>query len=394
LSSATGGTSKLRPLLPLALVAVGGILAFLGLSVIAIEGRIAAQASECGASASSGPASAGGIPSRLLPIYDQAASRYGLGPSGWAYLASINAEETNFGQNLAVSSTGAEGWMQFEPGTWAKYGVSADPSKLGDRPDPYDPWDAIFAAANYLRASGAPGNWSRALFTYGGNADWYVTQVIARAQRYMNGDAGGSSAPSAQPVSLEAADCAAQNVPTTPGITAKILPDGEAEAPAGAPPQVKDAIAAGDEIIHTFYSQERRANMLTKVQDSYDCSGSTDFVLYNAGLSSPQVDVGNGVAGDSTALESYGLPGPDPSGWINVFASSGHAFIEVAGIVLDTAWYSSAVPINPQTVPDPYPGDDPQNGGPHSGPRWQPASIISAQRSDGNQWSERHPGGL
>ena len=43
---------------------------------------------------------------------------------------------------------------------------------------------------------------------------------------------------------------------------------------------------------------------------SYDCSGSTDFVLYNAGLNSPQVDVGNRIAGDSTLLETYGSPGP------------------------------------------------------------------------------------
>ena len=49
--------------------------------------------------------------------------------------------------------------------------------------------------------------------------------------------------------------------------------------------------------------------MLTQVQDSYDCSGATDFVLYNAGLSSPEVDVGEGVAGASGQLENYGVRG-------------------------------------------------------------------------------------
>jgi hypothetical protein len=32
--------------------------------------------------------------------------------------------ESNFGQNLSTSSAGAVGWMQFEPGTWALYGVT------------------------------------------------------------------------------------------------------------------------------------------------------------------------------------------------------------------------------------------------------------------------------
>jgi len=44
--------------------------------------------------------------------------------------------------------------------------------------------------------------------------------------------------------------------------------------------------------------------------------------------------------------------------------------------VRDTAWYA---PVQPTNVPDPYPPDDPANGGPASGPRWQPASIIQAQ---------------
>ena len=106
---------------------------------------------------------------------------------------------------------------------------------------------------------------------------------------------------------------------------------------------------------------------------SYDCSGSTDFVLYNAGLNSPQVDVGDGIAGDSGMLESYGSPGPGR--WITVFASAGHAFIQVAGIVLDTAHWTSTTPSG-------------------SGPRWQPASILPSQLADGNTWTERHPPGL
>ena len=113
--------------------------------------------------------------------------------------------------------------------------------------------------------------------------------------------------------------------------------------------------------------------MLSTVMGSYDCSGSTDFVLYNAGLNSPQVDVGNGIAGDSTLLESYGDPGPGH--WITVYASANHAFIQIAGIVLDTAHWTPTTPSG-------------------SGPRWQPASILPHQLADGNVWTQRHPPGL
>jgi hypothetical protein len=79
--------------------------------------------------------------------------------------------------------------MQFEPGTWARYGVSADPATPGALPDPYDPWDAIFSAANYLHASGAPADWIGALNVYG-NAGWYAQHVSQRAAQYLTA-AGG-----------------------------------------------------------------------------------------------------------------------------------------------------------------------------------------------------------
>ena len=127
-----------------------------------------------------------------------------------------------------------------------------------------------------------------------------------RAEATSTADAGVAPEP--------AGGCMPTTGVTIPGSVAQILPDGTAAIPTGAPIQVQDAIAAGNRIIDTFYSQERRANMLTQVQDSYDCSGATDFVLYNAGLSSPQVDVGDGVAGASGQLENYGDPRPRASG--------------------------------------------------------------------------------
>ena len=261
--------------------------------------------------------------------------------------------------------------MQFEPATWAQYEVSADPTKPGAPPDPYDPWDAIFTAARYLKASGAPGDWPAAIYAYN-HADWYVSQVQQLAQHYAQ-TAGASSA-ICPPTPHPRAGCVTAG-PTTPGPTARILPDGLAAAPLNAPGQVQAAITAGNRIIDTSYNTERQPNMLATVMGSYDCSGSTDFVLYQAGLNAPQVDIGDGIAGDSGILESYGDPGPGH--WITVYASAGHAFIEIAGIVLDTAHWT-----NTPTIP------------PGSGPRWQPATILPAQLADGDTWTERHPSGL
>ena len=89
------------------------------------------------------------IPPFLLPLYQAAGVEYGV---RWEVLAAINEIETDYGRNLSVSSAGAVGWMQFMPSTWEMYGVDAN----GDgRKDPYNPVDAIFAAARYLRAAGA-----------------------------------------------------------------------------------------------------------------------------------------------------------------------------------------------------------------------------------------------
>ncbi len=123
------------------------------------------------------------VPQRLVPIYIAAAVEYKLGIRGPSILASINEIESAFGSNMGPSSAGAVGWMQFMPETWDGYGVDAN----GDgRKDPYNPKDAIFAAANYLSASGAPGNWHDAIFAYN-HAEWYVEDVERGAERFAAG---------------------------------------------------------------------------------------------------------------------------------------------------------------------------------------------------------------
>jgi murein DD-endopeptidase MepM/ murein hydrolase activator NlpD len=115
------------------------------------------------------------IPPFLLPIYQAAGTQYGI---RWELLAAINEIETDYGRNLNVSSAGAQGWMQFMPPTWKSYGVDGNNDGLMD---PYNPVDAIFAAARYLKAAGADKDIRGAVFAYN-HADWYVDSVLMRAQ--------------------------------------------------------------------------------------------------------------------------------------------------------------------------------------------------------------------
>jgi hypothetical protein len=114
------------------------------------------------------------IPPFLLPIYQAAGIQYGV---RWEILAAINEIETDYGRNLNVSTAGAVGWMQFLPSTWKRWGVDAN----GDgRKDPYNPVDAIFGAARYLKAAGADQDVKQAIFSYN-HAGWYVDSVLMRA---------------------------------------------------------------------------------------------------------------------------------------------------------------------------------------------------------------------
>jgi hypothetical protein len=137
-----------------------------------------------------------GVPPVLVPIYQRAAEAYNLGPQGPAVLAGINEVETAFGTNLNVSSAGAIGWMQFMPSTWDSYGVDANGDGVRD---PYNPEDAIFAAARYLSAAGMPADTYSAIYAYN-HADWYVAEVLSNAQCYGPAVApGANSATSLEP---------------------------------------------------------------------------------------------------------------------------------------------------------------------------------------------------
>lgn len=119
------------------------------------------------------------IPLFLLPIYQAAAVQYGV---PWPVLAAINEVETNFGTDLSVSTAGAVGWMQFMPETWLQYGVDAVNAGYAD---PYNPVDAIFAAARYLHAAGASTDLRAAILAYN-HSDAYLESVLLRARLFAS----------------------------------------------------------------------------------------------------------------------------------------------------------------------------------------------------------------
>jgi hypothetical protein len=109
-----------------------------------------------------GPALPAGV---LLDHYREAQRRFGV---GWPVLAAVNFVESAFGRLRNESVAGAGGPMQFIPSTWDAYGMGGDVR---------DPHDAILGAANYLHASGAPGDYARALYAYNPSPA-YVSAVL------------------------------------------------------------------------------------------------------------------------------------------------------------------------------------------------------------------------
>jgi hypothetical protein len=372
-------TLLLKVVLPI--LAVGGVLLIILVAILgSVTGVGTAAAQACGVNAGAGAVtvsdgSAGPVgapaPPADVALFQEAAVQFALGSQGPSTLAAINEIESNFGTSNAqgvhsgANSHGAEGPMQFEPGTWATYGI---PAPGGASPaSPYDEDDAVWSAANYLHASGAPGDWRTAIYAYN-HAGWYVDEVLKDASAMAASGLTGQPGASATGIAEQCAQDEGVPAEETLLPTAQILPGGAAEAPVDAPAAVKQAIAAGNELIDKPYLYGGgHGQSLNSLAPSYDCSSSTSFVLHAAGLFGdwPQ---------DSTQLESYGQSGPGR--WITVYANPIHAFIAVAGIVMDTAWYAPVQPTDP-----------------NSGPRWQPASIIGPQYRPGS-FIQRHPPGL
>ncbi len=107
-----------------------------------------------------------------IGLYKDAAARYGI---PWNVLAAVHYVESGASGSTDRSSyAGAQGPMQFMPGTWRAYAVDGDGDGVADATNVSD---AIYGAANLLAAGGAAeGNVDGALFNYN-HAQWYVDKV-------------------------------------------------------------------------------------------------------------------------------------------------------------------------------------------------------------------------
>jgi hypothetical protein len=198
---------------------------------------------------------------------------------------------------------------------------------------------ALFALAGASSASAAPA---------AGGTGVPTSETTTNAQPAATGGAG--VLPPAPPPSTAVH-------PTVPGDVAKII-KGVAYAPAYAPMEVKKAIWAGNQIRLKPYAVGGGHGRWKDV--AYDCSGSVSYVLHAAGLLKTSMD--------SSDFEGWGQRGLGQ--WITVYTNPGHAFVEIAGIRLDTSREG-----------DPHPA-------PGTGPRWRPVMTGTGG------YLARHPSDL
>jgi transglycosylase-like protein with SLT domain len=281
------------------------------------------------------------VPRRLVPIYMDAAERYRLGPRGPSVLAAINWVETGFGTDPGTSSAGAEGWMQFEPESWAEFGVDGDGDGVED---PDDPWDAIFAAARLLRSDGAPSEWSNAIWDYN-HADWYVEQVLRYARRFSDGKEVQTSSA-----------CAAAAVPPNEAVGRMVA---EAERLSILRP-------------HTEYVWGgSHGQSPTPADGPFDCSSAVSHLLQVGGFGNPTMA--------TPELARWGEPGPGR--WVTIFVKpfggEAHTFVRFSAEVTPAGeryWGTSGFVE------------------PGHGPGWIPESTFSEGYLAG--FLQRHPPGL
>lgn len=137
------------------------------------------------------------VPVGMLRLYSSAAATCpGL---SWTVLAAVGTVESDNGTSVLPgvhsghNRAGAEGPMQFEPATFAAYAVPVPPGGAVP-PSPYDPADAVYAAARMLCADGgsSPAGLGRALFDYN-HSGAYVARVLSLAASFGLGPAGAGA---------------------------------------------------------------------------------------------------------------------------------------------------------------------------------------------------------
>ncbi len=213
-----------RRVVTLAVGGFAGLLLFLLVVASVIGGPLRTPA---GAAAASAEALAD-IPGDYLALYQQAGAAWGV---DWSVLAGIGKVECDHGRSRlagcnprgTINEAGARGPMQFLGSTWRASASATDPDVAGDPippgeeahgyatdanndriADPWQPADAIHAAARLLRRNGAPADIRAALHSYNQDQD-YVESVLRYAERYRlpatSTDRAFTGTPSAVPTS-------------------------------------------------------------------------------------------------------------------------------------------------------------------------------------------------
>ena len=176
-------------------IAVAGTVALVLLLTTVGAGALVSALTEGGRPS---PTALSDIPADYLALYLQAAPTCpGL---DWTLLAAIGKVESDHGRSelpgvhSGANRAGAQGPMQFEPATFSSVITRHPHPAGGDRPpSPYNPQDAIYAAAAYLCDSGARNgrDLTGAIYAYN-HADWYVSEVLAQAEMYRSDQGMGT----------------------------------------------------------------------------------------------------------------------------------------------------------------------------------------------------------
>ena len=214
--------------------------------------------------------------------------------------------------------------MQFLASTWASYGVDADGDGRADR---WDPADAIYSAANYLRASGAPSDYRRAIFAYNHASGTSARSRTGRRRYRGPSDADGRrGAPAKRSGRREAPEGAdlrlAGETPTPvrfiPGERAELAPgDGHvALVPAGVPATVQAMLVAGNELQDLPYGPRGHPDPLGASEE--DCSSTVNYVLYRAGVR-PLAEI---LSENPLAQDYVDWGDPGPGRWVTIYASA------------------------------------------------------------------------
>jgi hypothetical protein len=391
---------------------VGGTVVFV-LGVVVLISAGTGNASDCGA-ASGGPSNVAGIPQQDLAYFEGAAQQFGLGSNGWAYLAALNYDESDFdtsklpGVHSGTNSAGAAGPMQIGVGgaatdNWDTVAGSIPTGLSGAATPPsvYNEVDAVYGGAALLTKWGAPGNWLKALESWNDYAP-EINTVEALVAEWTGQSAGTNSdgtrtdtdttgtvtttpTPAAR---MGAGTCVAVSGPSVPGAASKVEKDGFAAIPAQAPPAVQAMLAAGNELIDYPYSWGGGHSVASMTippganadpgeeengGPGYDCSSTTSFDLWGGGLGESLL---HGRVLTSGEFAGVGQPGQGQ--WVTIYygesGGEGHVFIEVDGVVLDTVHSGPTFPAG-------------------TGPRWQPLSDVAFELQTGS-FTAIHPAGM